>query len=389
MPTFAHSADRRDGRPAERRYAVDVTVGTFNLNNLFGRWNLYVDIAEPADTVAAALEGDAAASAPRDWLRPAPPAEAVPPTDEGLAGASPDREADTPASPRPDVQITISGVALPDGSVRWRTNPLSGKLVYEKSADARATLARRILEMDVDVLAVQEVEDVKTLEGFARSEALAAQGYRHIVLVEGNDQRLIDVGLLSRLPLGAVTSWRHRTYQDKGGEPIFSRDLLEVDVLDRKRSRTLFTIFVNHLKSQLARNEAERERGNRRRRRQAETIGAVLAQHAPGPVIVLGDMNDAPDSSRLAPLPAASLVNALGNATERGGPYPASDPDQPTSPVWTHRYKAGGPARYELFDQIWLSADLAVAQTGAFILRRTSRGGDATDHDPAWVKLSL
>lgn len=56
-----------------------------------------------------------------------------------------------------------------------------------KSAEARATPARRISDMDVDILAVQEVEDVKTLEEFARSAALVNQGYKHIVLVEGND----------------------------------------------------------------------------------------------------------------------------------------------------------------------------------------------------------
>jgi endonuclease/exonuclease/phosphatase family metal-dependent hydrolase len=369
---------------------MDVTVGTFNLNNLFGRWNLYVDVAEPSDAAAAALEGDASAAPPRTWLQPASAALPLPPLeDESEAAPSPDRAADAPLNPRPDVQVTISGVALPDGSIRWRTNPLSGKIVYEKSAEARATLARRISEMDVDVLAVQEIEDVKTLEQFARSEAMAGQGYRNVVLVEGNDQRLIDVGLLSRLPLGAVTSWRHRTYENKGGLPIFSRDLLQVDVFDRKRTRILFTVFVNHLKSQLARNDAERKRGNLRRRRQAETIRAILAQRSPGPVVVLGDMNDAPNSSRLAPLPGAGLVDALTQPTERGGPYPASDPDGPTTTAWTHRYKAGGPARYELFDQIWLSPDLAASQTDAFILRRTSRAGDATDHDPAWVALTL
>jgi endonuclease/exonuclease/phosphatase family metal-dependent hydrolase len=297
--------------------------------------------------------------------------------------------ADADAGGPPDVQITISGFALPDGSIRWRTNPLSGKVVFEKTAEARATLARRITEMNVDILAVQEVEDVRTLEEFARSAALAGQGYKHIVLVEGNDQRLIDVGLLSRLPLRAVTSWRHRTFQNKGNEPVFSRDLLEVEVLDKKRTRVLFTLYVNHLKSQLARNAAEKTKGNERRRKQAETIATVLGERGPRPVVVLGDMNDSPDAAPLAALAGAGLVNALTGAVERGGPYPA-DPQPPASPVWTHRYKESGkPPRYELFDQIWLSPDLVPALKGAFILRRTSRGGDASDHDPAWVKLTL
>jgi hypothetical protein len=44
---------------------------------------------------------------------------------------------------------------------------------------------------------------------------------------------------------------------------------------------------------------------------------------------------------------------------------------------------------YELFEQIWLSPDLAGRQTGAWIHRRRSREGDATDHDPPYVAFSL
>ena len=78
--------------------------------------------------------------------------------------------------PRPDVQVTISGTVLPDGSMQWRTNPLTGKVVYEKPAKARKILADRIAAMDVDVLAVQEVEDVRTLEQFARSKGTKQAG---------------------------------------------------------------------------------------------------------------------------------------------------------------------------------------------------------------------
>ena len=208
------------------------------------------------------------------------------------------------------------------------------------------------------------------------------------MLVEGNDQRLIDVGLLSRFPLGGVRSWRHRRYQNNKGRAIFSRDLLEVDILAKDRSRLLFTVYVNHLKSKLARNDVERRAGNERRKRQAETIAAILRERPPGPVVVLGDMNDTADSPRLKALRDFGLVDALTNPTELGGPYP-NDPDPPTSTAWSSRYKAGGPARYELLDQIWLSPDLAANQTGAFVLRRTSRCGDATDHDPTWVRVAL
>lgn len=44
---------------------MEISVGTFNLNNLFGRWNLYADVPQPPPTGAPALAEAAAASTPR------------------------------------------------------------------------------------------------------------------------------------------------------------------------------------------------------------------------------------------------------------------------------------------------------------------------------------
>jgi hypothetical protein len=60
---------------------MEVSVATFNLNNLFGRWNLYVDAPAPPPTGAPARANaeaatTATAAAPeRDWLEKAPPVE--------------------------------------------------------------------------------------------------------------------------------------------------------------------------------------------------------------------------------------------------------------------------------------------------------------------------
>jgi endonuclease/exonuclease/phosphatase family metal-dependent hydrolase len=347
---------------------MHVTVGTFNLNNLFGRWNLYVDVP----TTAATSDATAASGAPRDWLEP--PSGVLAPSATAAASV-------------PDVKIVIEGELTSTGAIRWRTNPYDGKVVYKKSDAATKTLADRIKALDVDVLAIQEVESVEALEEFVREQAL--DHYRHLVLVEGNDDRLIDIGIISKLPIGSVTSWRHRTYMNRRGAPVFSRDLLQLDVLSDDRRRVLFTLYNNHLKSRLARDENERRAGDRRRRRQAETIAAIIAERPPpGPYMVVGDMNDSPESTRLRAIRELGLTNALADPDEEGGPYPASDPDQPKSKSWTHRYRAGGKTSYELYDQIWLNPDLAAKQTGAWVYRRKSRGGDASDHDPAWVAVN-
>ena len=101
--------------------------------------------------------------------------------------------------------------------------------------------------MNVDVLAVQEVEDLDTLRHFNR-EYLNGM-YRYTVLVEGNDPRLIDVGVLSKFPIGGITSWNYKVHPDDPGKKVFGRDMLQVQILNHSRSKKLFTIFNNHLKS--------------------------------------------------------------------------------------------------------------------------------------------
>jgi hypothetical protein len=211
--------------------------------------------------------------------------------------------------------------------------------------------------MDADVLALQEVEDVGTLRNFVRD--YLGSTYRHIVLIEGNDPRLIDVALVSKLPLGQATSWQHaRHMSEPTSLPIFSRDLLEVDVLAPGRTKRLFTLYVNHLKSKYTEaksgsaRELELKEAAERRGMQAEAL--------------------------------IEIVERKQRPKGRYGDTP------PANKRWTHRFKESGrPPEYDLFDQVWLSPELAKRQTDAFILRRTKLTRDGTDHDPAWVTLDL
>jgi endonuclease/exonuclease/phosphatase family metal-dependent hydrolase len=323
---------------------MKLTVGTFNLNNLFSRWNFRGEI------------------------------EAI-------------QEGET------SVDATVTYNFTDPSTYGIRT--YAGELVKAKAEKDRQRIVERITRMNLDVLAVQEVEDIDTLRGFARNDLAGMYPYQ--VLVEGNDPRFIDLGLLSRLPIGAITSWRYAVHVDDPDKPVFGRDLLEVEIWNQPRSRKLFTVYNNHLKSHYVpwyEDPVEGpQKANARRRRQAETVASIVeARMRPdSSFIVLGDMNDPPDSQQLVGLsnaPGLGLVDALSDPEET---RPAKHDDPPPgTAAWTHRFKESGqPARYELYDHIWLSPALAEKQLDAWIDRRIRHTGDGSDHDPAWVVLEL
>lgn len=281
-----------------------------------------------------------------------------------------------------------------DDPANFRLRTFRGNLVKEKPPAERVILANRLIAIDADVIAVQEVEDIETLRMFASNHLASA--YPYVALLEGNDPRLIDVAILSKLPLGAVTSWQHARHPADPGGNVFSRDLLEVDVLSADRSRRLLTVYNNHLKSKFVPFDQDSVAGaaaaDLRRTQQAETIERIVAarQRPNGRFVIVGDLNDTPTAPTLAALASGSLnlVSGLANARE-SRPSPPENP-MPASVVWTSRFKPSGqPAIHELFDQIWLSPALVARQRDAVIHRRTKLGGDASDHDPASVDLDL
>jgi endonuclease/exonuclease/phosphatase family metal-dependent hydrolase len=164
---------------------------------------------------------------------------------------------------------------------------------------------------------------------------------------------------------------------DKPDQPVFSRDLLQVEVLSANRRDRLFTVFNNHLKSHFVPfNEpdpaAEQQRANELRRRQCEVAATIIAaeMRPNSRFVVVGDMNNPPESEFLSPLADSSklkLASGLANAKET---RPAPGSTQPPTTNWTERFKpTGKPAIYTLMDQVWLSPALAAKQTGAFIDR--------------------
>jgi len=323
---------------------MPISIGTFNLNNLFSRYNFQAEIA------------------------------ALPPHEAG------------------GIELTFS-----QGDVQARS--FMGRLVKAKDPGKTAQTARRIREMDADVLAVQEVEHIEILRRF-NQDNLGGQ-YLHVALIEGNDPRMIDVGVLSKMPLGPMVSYQAATHPDAPERRVFGRDLLGVRILDARGDK-LLTLYNTHMKSHYVPADedavAGAARANARRRRQAETIARILSaeERRGAKFMLVGDMNDPPDSADLAPMFVVDgdrLHNGLAAAVETRAAKPETQGQGtgPASAVWTHRFNPPGvaPPVYALFDQIWLSPALVPSLRSAHIDRRTKHGGDGSDHDPAWVVLDV
>jgi endonuclease/exonuclease/phosphatase family metal-dependent hydrolase len=301
------------------------------------------------------------------------------------------------------------GAVLIEGEapVRIELSP-QGRVVRPKPHRHLEALLTRTDRLNADVLAVQEVENIVALREFnSRLDA----PYQFVVLIEGNDPRFIDVGVLSRLPIGSAIS--HRWVPDPAAPNrfLFSRDVIAVDILNRARTAGMFTLWVGHLKSKFVDPritdpgdiEAANQRNDAKRTRQAQAMQDIIeAHHADNdPFVVCGDFNDRQDSATLNPLIHGNLnirdvlhdgVQVDFERPEGEGPRISNPEDQPANEDWTHRFRVSNrPDVYERFDQMLLSPSLQPAQTGARIQRRTHWGKNnaGTDHDPLYVDLDL
>jgi exonuclease III len=263
-------------------------------------------------------------------------------------------------------------------------------------------LGARMRSSDVDVLALQEIESLDALREFIKGHVGPSYKLNGVISSESNDPRGIDLGVVSKFPLGRVVSHRFRQH---GGRSVFSRDCLQVEVLypDPDRNEVLLTLFVCHLKSKYSpylpgtpEYEEDRQKSLEKRERQvAHTIEIVRAcqQVDNDHFVVLGDMNDTPDSPALKdflrPDNPLKLHNALASIPQSDD-APESTKRRPRDThKWTKDPEKGHPqTTYSQLDYVLLSSALAQAFTGsAKVEQRRYTGG--SDHYLCWVELDL
>ncbi len=160
-----------------------------------------------------------------------------------------------------------------------------------------------IFEVGADVLALVEAESrpvLKSFQSILASKLGQPEMYKHLMLVDGNDMRGIDVGLGTRegFPIGRVRS--HVDDLKPDGAAIFSRDCPEYEVVTP--SGQTIMVLPNHFKSKFGGNDPT---SRAKRRAQSTAVAEFyrrLVAEGHENIVVLGDLNDSPDSEDLAPL---------------------------------------------------------------------------------------
>lgn len=257
---------------------------------------------------------------------------------------------------------------------------------------ASQNTARVLRDVNADIVAVVEAEHRISLARFNEQviEKVGGTRYDHVMLLDGNDERGIDVGLLFRAP---VTLDTLRTHLDdrQGGSRIFSRDCPEYALTLPGGERLV--VLVNHLKSKGFGTPAE---SNARRLMQARRVREIhdrLRGEGVEHVLIAGDLNDTPDSAPLAPLLGAGSdlrdISAHPSFDDGGRPGTYGNSTKSNkidyllmSPALFERVTAGGVFR----KGVWGGK---TGKLWEIYPEMTSESEAASDHAAIWADVSF
>ncbi|WBB68320.1 endonuclease/exonuclease/phosphatase family protein [Micromonospora sp. WMMD812] len=220
--------------------------------------------------------------------------------------------------------------------------------------------ARVINDVGADLLGVVEAENRLALKRFAEASLTAADRprYPQVMVIDGNDERGINVGVLATGDFPLLGQRSHVDDTDAVGR-IFSRDCPEFHFGTPGGGRLV--LLVNHLKSK---GYGGKVASDAIRRRQAQRVADIyrgLAADGLAEVVVVGDLNDTPASEPLAPLLAETDLRDISD-------HPTFD-------------DAGRPGTYgyctarNKIDYVLLSPSLYARVTGGGIFRTGVWGG--------------
>jgi endonuclease/exonuclease/phosphatase family metal-dependent hydrolase len=260
-------------------------------------------------------------------------------------------------------------------------------------------LGERIRSTNADILALQEIESYGVLLEFVGSHTKDKYSSKGVISVPSNDPRGIDLGATTKFPLGRITSHRFRK---KEGKQVFSRDCLQVEILEKDRSSTLLTLYIQHLKSKYSKfklgtpdYDEDQKKSREKRIFQIENVIEIVKSNHDidsENFIVLGDFNDTPDSLALEkflkPNNELKLFNAIGTIPQVSNVANSSEKRPRDTHKWTRIQDDGSTlTTYSQLDYILLSDSLQSCFQQAKVEQRKFTTG--SDHYLCWAELDM
>jgi len=279
-----------------------------------------------------------------------------------------------------------------------RTGKIKPKAIAQEQ---RINTGNAILEAAPDILAVQEVENLPTLRMF--NHLYVKDYFDRIVIVDGNDARGIDVGLLIRKGLNCdLLEIRSHADEALGGgflpkstrldpnntkNAVFSRDCLEADI---RIGGKVITFLINHFKAQDGKSSSTTKRINQSKR--VITLAKKAKTDGKHPV-VMGDLN-----IDIKQTDYDQSLNDVYNSTLLADPF-KTIPDH-----WTHFYSSK--KTVSRLDYILVDKDLSNSVASTAIMRKgltkkckqytgprlasmQNNDLEASDHCPTSIALNL
>lgn len=166
---------------------------------------------------------------------------------------------------------------------------------------ATENTARIIGLLETDVLCVVEAENRVVLDRFNKDvlPKVGTEPFGHIMLIDGNDERGIDVGIMTKQEFRLVRMLSHVDDEDDE-ELIFSRDCAEYEIKTAQGNTLL--LLVNHFKSK---GFGVPTASAAKRFRQANRVRAIYEEYLASGyeyIAVVGDLNEVPDEYPMDPL---------------------------------------------------------------------------------------
>lgn len=202
------------------------------------------------------------------------------------------------------------------------------------------------------------------------------------MVIDGNDDRGIDVGIASRFPIVQMRS--HVDDPGPTGTPVFSRDCPEFDIELPGGQRLV--VLPNHFKSK---RNGNNHASLARRRAQAERAHAIaVAALSRSDLVVLGgNLNETPDSAPLASLCTDGFADVSTHPsypTDRPGTYGTGLTSQKldylilSPPLQARLQNVGIERRGSYHPTLWQAFDTV-----------TKPSEEASDHHLVWADFDL